>query len=214
MRLRNGSHGYGAVTRALHWLTVALLAAQFAVGYAMEADGDVADVDCDPPGERRSGGDTTDAEEERLDRLEERCEDAQDLREERAEDQVGTAWDDLGGGLLDGGVSLPEAHVLLGLLVLVLATVRLAWRRTTPLPPWDPRLGAAGRRWLHLSEVVLMTLLFVVPISGIALVVGADDLVGLHIAAHVAFFVALAAHLAVVLGRGLLPRMLPGGRAA
>ena len=30
----------------------------------------------------------------------------------------------------------------------------------------------------------------------------------LHVAAHVAFFVALAAHLGMVLGKGLLPRML------
>ena len=31
---RNGEHGYGWVTEALHWLTVALVLAQFVVGYA------------------------------------------------------------------------------------------------------------------------------------------------------------------------------------
>lgn len=55
---------------------------------------------------------------------------------------------------------------------------------------------------------MLLTLLFVVPVTGIALVVGSDDLLPLHVAAHVAFFAALAAHLGLVLGRRLVPRML------
>ena len=29
---RNGEHGYGWVTKVLHWLTLALVAAQFVVG--------------------------------------------------------------------------------------------------------------------------------------------------------------------------------------
>lgn len=37
MRLVNGPAGYGTVTKVLHWLTVAALAIQFTVGYAMEA---------------------------------------------------------------------------------------------------------------------------------------------------------------------------------
>ena len=37
-RLRNGPHGYGMVTKALHWLVVGALVAQFAIGYAMDAD--------------------------------------------------------------------------------------------------------------------------------------------------------------------------------
>ena len=61
---------------------------------------------------------------------------------------------------------------------------------------------------MHATEVALLTVLVVVPLSGLALVLGDDDLLPLHVAAHVAFFVALAAHLAVVLGKGLLPRML------
>ena len=44
--------------------------------------------------------------------------------------------------------------------------------------------------------------------TGIALVAGSDDLLPLHVAGHVVFFVALAAHLTVVLGRRLLPRMI------
>ena len=36
---RNGEHGYGWVTKTLHWLTVAALIAQFVVGYLMDDEG-------------------------------------------------------------------------------------------------------------------------------------------------------------------------------
>ena len=75
-------------------------------------------------GRTASGGDTSDAEEERIDRLEEACE-----TRVGDEDSLGTAWSDL---------------------------------------------------WVG------------------------------SIAAHIAFFVALGAHLLLVPRRGLLPRMLPG----
>ena len=39
MQLRNGEWGYGAITKLLHWLTVAAFATQFAVGYTMDAEG-------------------------------------------------------------------------------------------------------------------------------------------------------------------------------
>ena len=38
MPLRNGDHGYGVVTKSLHWVTVLAVAAQFVVGYTMEVD--------------------------------------------------------------------------------------------------------------------------------------------------------------------------------
>ena len=38
MRLRNGGHGYGLVTKALHWLTVAAIVGQFLLGAAMDVD--------------------------------------------------------------------------------------------------------------------------------------------------------------------------------
>ncbi|WP_436699790.1 cytochrome b [Nocardioides sp. BYT-33-1] len=197
MRLRNGEHGYGAVTRTLHWLTVLLLAAQLVVGYTMATEARVARVDCDPVGEDRSGGDTSDVEDERLDRLEERCEARQDAREEAAEADEGA----------------PSAlHVVLGALLLALAVARSAWRRLTPLPPWDPRLGRAGRRVLHATEVALLVSLFAMPLSGLLLIAGSDDLVALHVAAHLVFYAALAGHLAVVVSRGLVPRMLPGAQ--
>lgn len=213
MHLRNGPQGYGVVTKLLHWLTVSAFAAQFVVGYTMQTDADVPDVDCDPPGEDRSGGDLSDAEKDRLDRLEDECEDAQDLREDEADDAVGSAWDDLlGGDLAADGLAAPELHVLLGVTILVLGVLRVVWRRMTPLPPWDPRLSRTDQRIVHATEVTLLSLQLLVPVTGILLVAGDDDLVWLHVAGHVAFFLALAAHLTMVLGKGLLPRMLPGGR--
>ncbi len=56
--------------------------------------------------------------------------------------------------------------------------------------------------------------MFVVPLTGLALVVASGDLVALHVAAHIAFFAALGVHLLLVLRRGLLPRMLPGPRTS
>lgn len=39
MALRNGEHGYGIVTKSLHWLTAAAIATQFAIGYALDPGG-------------------------------------------------------------------------------------------------------------------------------------------------------------------------------
>ncbi|MFJ9389254.1 cytochrome b/b6 domain-containing protein [Nocardioides sp. NPDC101246] len=193
--------GYGVLAKTLHWLAVAAFVLQFAVGYVMSTE-----VDCDPPGEDRSGGDTSDAEEERLDRLEEACEAA--AGEEGA---LATAWADLWDGRIGlDGIALPELHLLLGLAILLLGGLRLGWRLIATLPPWDPRLTATDRRVAHVTERVLLAMMFVVPLTGLALVAVSDDLVALHVAAHVAFFVALGAHLLLVLRRGLLPRMLPG----
>ncbi|MDQ4112045.1 MAG: cytochrome b/b6 domain-containing protein [Actinomycetota bacterium] len=193
--------GYGVVTKTLHWLTVAAFVLQFVVGYAMSTE-----PDCDPPGEDRGGGETSDAEKERIDRLEEAC-------EARVGDEgsLETAWADLwGGGIGVDGISLPELHILLGLAVLLLGGLRVGWRMIAPLPPWAPRLTATDRRLAHVTERVLLSLMFVVPLTGLTLVAVSDDLVALHIAAHIAFFGALGAHLLLVLSRGLLPRMLPG----
>ena len=209
MPLRTRPAGYGVVTKGLHWLTFVAIAAQFVVGYAMTRVGGITEHDCDPPGEDRSGGDTTDAQEDRLDRIEDRCERLQDLREERAEDPVGSAFSDLGSGdILDGGLSLPEVHVLLGLGILVLAVARLAWRRFDGLPAWSEHLTEAQRQWVTRTERTLLALLFVVPGTGLVLVgTGDDDVLPLHVGAHIAFFVALAAHLVTNLRPRILARM-------
>lgn len=67
MGLRNDEHGYGAVTKTLHWLTVLTIGSQFAVGYTMETDSDFREADCDQSGQDRVG-DPSEAEEERLER--------------------------------------------------------------------------------------------------------------------------------------------------
>jgi len=179
--------GYRPSQKALHWLTVLAVAAQFAVGYALDLDGD-----CDPPGEDRSGGDTTDAEKERFDRLEEAC-------EARADDY----------DLLGGGLDLAEVHLGLGLTVLLLGVVRPLWRRVAGLPPWSDHLSTRQRRLVHWTERALLVLLVVVPLSGLLLVGTGDDAwLPLHIGAHVAFFTALAAHLSTNLRPVILRRML------
>ena len=187
MPSRNGPEGYGWVTKLLHWATVLAVTAQFVVGYNLDLD-----EGCDPPGEDLSGGDTSDAFEERLDRLEERC-------EARADDY----------DLLGGGFDLAEIHLFLGLSVLALGLVRIAWRRVSGLPPWSEHLSVGDRRVVHWTERALMVLLVLVPLSGLLLVgTGDDSWLPLHVAAHVGFFVALAAHLFTNLRPRILRRML------
>ena len=177
MRLRNGPHGYGVVTKTLHWATVLAVAAQFLVGYTMEADDG-------GHGRGRGRG-----------------------RGEGSGHGRGRGGDD-DAALVDGGFDLVDLHVVLGLSILALVLVRVVWRSTTPLPPWDERLTERDRRVVHATEIALLALLVVVPLTGLALVLGDDDLLPVHVAAHIVFFVALAAHLGLVLGRRLLPRML------
>jgi cytochrome b561 len=110
--------------------------------------------------------------------------------------------------LLGEGWNVVTTHVALGLLILLLAVLRVFWRRASGLPPWAERLSEGDRRLVILTERTLLTLLFVVPITGLSLVFGDDDWLPVHVTAHIAFFVALAAHVGIVLRRGLLPRML------
>jgi hypothetical protein len=104
-------------------------------------------------------------------------------------------------------------HVALGLAVLTIAVVRVAWRRATSLPAWDERLSAVDRRTERWTEVVLLLLLFVIPLTGLALVLPEgvddpeDDLLALHVAAHVTFFVMLAVHVSIAVRRRTLGRM-------
>lgn len=188
MPLRNGPHGYGTVSKALHWLTVAALVAQFAIGYGMEAEAGAA---CDPAGEQRSGGDTTEEQQDRLDRLEEAC-------EARTGDGYDLAWGD--------GWSMVEVHVLLGVLIAGIGLVRVLWRARTPLPPWAEALTAGERALESRLEKALLALLFVVPGTGILLVLGGEDWLALHVTAHVAFFAGLALHVGLVLKRTVVQR--------
>ena len=106
---------------------------------------------------------------------------------------------------LDLGWNLVTAHVSLGLLVVLLAVVRVVWRRVSGLPPWAETLGDGERRLVTVTERVLLTLLFVVPLTGLALVLGDDDLLcALHVA---------RAHAASCSVHGPVERQPPGGLA-
>ena len=39
VRWRNGEHGYGVITKSLHWLVVVLITVQFVLGYLLDLDG-------------------------------------------------------------------------------------------------------------------------------------------------------------------------------
>lgn len=167
--------GYSRTTKALHWLTVAALTAQFAVGYVMDAD---------DGGRGRGRGRSGDSGRGR-----------------------GRGGD--GEGYLDDPDTLLKIHIALGGTILALAAVRFLWRRLDGLPPWAEQLSPGQRRLAHWTERVLLTTVFVIPLTGLALVLGGDDdLVWIHVAAHVAFFAALAAHVGLVVSRGLMGRML------
>jgi cytochrome b561 len=210
MPLRNGEHGYGAVTKVLHWLTFAAILGQFLVGYSMSTESSAADAAADRVKDSKEQCEATE-DSDAAEAEEERCEEEVDRREDtlddRADDALGTAWDDLrSGDLLAGGVTLPEWHVLLGLLILALGVARVAWRVAGSLPPWAPALSHVERTLEGWLEKGLMLLLFVIPVSGLLLVAGDDDWVRLHIGAHIAFFVLVGLHVALVLKHTVIQR--------
>lgn len=106
------------------------------------------------------------------------------------------------------------AHVALGLTILLLATVRLLWRRRVGLPPWAPGLSPRERVFAHRVEVGLYVLLFVIPSTGLWLLFVSDDALALHVTSHVLFYGVFALHVSLVLRHqfihrdGLLRRML------
>jgi cytochrome b561 len=208
MHVRNGDHGYGVVTKLLHWATVAAIAGQFLVGYGMDLD-DALDRD----------EDRLDAEADRLEdqaegrgrEAEERVESEMEAREDALDagkdDQASAVFSDVvTGDAFADGLSLPELHVSLGLLVLVLAAVRIVWRRTTPLPPWAEHLGAEERRLEGVLEKLLLALLVAVPVTGLLLVAAGEDWLPVHVAAQIAFLAAIALHVGLVLRHTVVRR--------
>ena len=210
MSLRNGEHGYGAVTKLLHWLTFSAILGQFLVGYSMSTESSAAEAAADrvhDSKEQCKATEDTDAAEADEESCEEELDRQEDALDDRADDALGTAWDDLrSGDLFSGGVTLPEGHVLLGLLILALAMARVVWRRVGGLPPWAPALSRVERSLEGGLEKGLMLLLFLVPVSGLLLVTQDDDWVALHIAAHIAFFVVLGLHVGLVLAHTVVRR--------
>ncbi len=208
MRMRNGPHGYGAVTKLLHWLTVLALAAQFAVGWAMDLD-DEADrqddlLDAEADRLEDAAEEHGEAAEAQAEAEIERREDALDAREDDAASDVFTGV--VSGDAFGDGLSLPELHVVLGLSIIVLALVRMGWRRTTPLPPWAEHLSAGERRLEGRLEKLLLALLVVVPATGLLLVAAGEDWLPLHVAAQLALLAAIAGHVGLVLKHTVLRR--------
>jgi cytochrome b561 len=189
MPWQNGKHGYGAVTKALHWLTLSAITGQFLVGYAIRGDFD-----------DRGGGHGGD--DEALAAL---------------DHGHGGSGSGGGGGrgggddgfddLFTGGFGLPELHVVLGLTILGLGVLRVLWRATTPLPPWADALSHVERTLEGWLEKALIALLFLIPGSGLLLIgTGEDHYLPLHVAAHIAFFVAVGLHVALVLKHTVIQR--------
>jgi cytochrome b561 len=211
MRLRNGEHGYGVVTKLLHWLTVAAIAGQFAVGWTMDADDaalkreDERIDQLEELGKEQAKGQGEAAEQEfenEIDRL-------RDELDAREDDYVSAAFSDVfSGDLLAGGLSRPELHVLLGLSIML----RVVWRARTPLPPWADHLSPGERRLESLLEKGLLTLLFVVPATGLLLVAGTTDWLPVHVTAQVVFLGVIALHAGLVLKHTVVRRHRHLGR--
>lgn len=223
MPARNGEHGYGAVSKILHWLTVALLIAQLAVGWTMEADAaaERAEEEAEAHEEavEEQGEQAEEAAEPEGDAAEEAAEAEAEQAEEAAEAEADRAADVeylVGPG---DGLDLLDLHVLLGLSLLVMGVVRVVWRRVGGLPPWSPALSPGQRRFLGLTEKALLLSLFAMPATGLTLVLTQNTaLVWLHVATHVLLGVAVVGHVGFVLWHTvvrrdhLLSRMLPGSR--
>jgi cytochrome b561 len=150
---------------------------------------------------------------------------------DRADDLLEWAVDRWAGG--EDGM-LVALHVSLGIFILGLTVIRAVWRKVGGLPPWAPGLSTVERRVAHRIEQVLYATMFLIPLTGLALVLLSGDdwdlgrgrlrapfdlidddlLLGAHIVAHLVFFGALAVHVGLVLKHqfvdrdGLLRRML------
>ena len=82
----------------------------------------------------------------------------------------------------------------------------------TPLPPWADHLSPGERRLESLLEKVLLTLLFVVPGTGLLLVAGTTDWLPVHVTAQVVFVGVIALHAGLVLKHTLVRRHRHLGR--
>jgi cytochrome b561 len=195
VQLRNGAHGYGIVTKSLHWLTVLAVLGQFVLGYTMDFDAasgrQEAQIAAESEGLEEEAEGQGEAAEESVEAENERREDAF----EGGDDEVSTVFADVvTGDAFRDGLSPPELHVGLGLCVIVLAVARILWRRTTPLPPWAEHLRGGERRLEGGLEKALLTLLLVTPASGLLLVAAGEGWLPLHVAAQIALLSVVAVH--------------------
>lgn len=189
------AQGYGSLAKALHWLTVLLIAAQFVVGYLMDWDDKGGDRDAHAVVAMAADDPEEKERKEQQEREEERREEAEEAEEDAAEAAEDNA--------------LLPLHIGLGVSILLMGIVRVLRRRYDGLPAWAEQLTPSQRHLATWTERVLLTLLFVIPASGIALVLSSDDdLTPLHVGAHIAFFIALIAHVGLAVTKGTIRRML------
>ena len=174
MQLRNDVSGYGAITKALHWLTFALLLIQFTIGYLVD----------DESGRGRGRGRSGDSG--------------------RGRGRGGD--DDFTFGFGEGDDTLLSVHVVLGITILLVTVLRFIWRKTTPLPAWASSLSHRERTLAHWTELALYASLIAMPLTGLSLIFISDDLLGLHIASHIALYAAFALHLGLVLKHQLIKK--------
>jgi cytochrome b561 len=187
MGLLNSRHGYGALTKILHWAIVVLFAFQYAGATMM-------------------------------------------LRTEDGATTLGLSQ-----------ATYFNWHKSLGLIVLVLAVVRIINRSAGELPPWAATLSPFEQKLIHRIEPLLYGAMLVMPASGYlytmaggygVMLFGAFELpnpIGtspslagvarfIHVATAFALLLPLGAHFGIVVGHqylekdGLIRRMLPRGR--
>ncbi|PJK11644.1 cytochrome B [Lysobacteraceae bacterium NML120232] len=132
-------------------------------------------------------------------------------------------------------------HKSTGVLILLLAIARVAWRLLSKAPPALPEVSAANRLLAHLGHLALYLLLFAVPLSGFLMsayggravdfyglftlptFVATNESLGevmhqIHEPLFFALVLLAAAHMAAALYHhfvkrdATLTRMLPGGR--
>ena len=147
---------------------------------------------------KEQGDAAEDAFKDDIDRLD-------DQLDAREDDYVSAAFSDVfSGDVLNDGLSLPEVHVLLGLSIMAL--VRVVWRVATPLPPWAPFLRPGERQLESVLERLLLTLLFVVPATGLLLIAGDSDWLPVHIAAQLVLLAMIAVHVGLVVSHTVVRR--------
>jgi cytochrome b561 len=76
----------------------------------------------------------------------------------------------------------------------------------TELPPWAECLTEAERRVAHWTERVLYAALVAMPLTGLLLLAGDDDLLPLHVASHLVLYGSATVHVGLVLRHTLLRR--------
>lgn len=133
-------------------------------------------------------------------------------------------------------------HKSIGLVLLLLALLRITWRRTVALPDWAPTLTPAERTMSGWTESVLYWCMFLMPVSGYLFVmaggygvklfgiVDLPNLIGInetlasaarlvHVLTSYGIVLAVGLHVGSALrhhlleGDGFLKRMLPFSRA-